>query len=190
MLIAGTDEAGRGPLVGPVVAAAVILDPNNPIEGLCDSKKLSEKNRNYLYDIIIEKALSYGIALCTAAEIDQYNILQASLMAMHRSVIMLSPQPDKILVDGNRCPKWGYDSEAIIKGDSKIPEISAASILAKVTRDRLLYDLDKRYPSYEFAKHKGYPTKAHMAVLAELGPIEEHRQSFGPVMRALGVKRD
>lgn len=181
MLIAGVDEAGRGPLVGNVVAAAVILDPENPIEGLADSKKLSEKRREYLFDEIQLKAKAYCIALATPAEIDTINILHASMLAMQRAVEGLKIQPNHVLVDGNRLPKWRYSSEAIVKGDAKEPAIGAASILAKVARDREMFALHELHPSYGFAKHKGYPTKAHMEALAALGPLPEHRRSFGPV---------
>lgn len=186
-LIAGVDEVGRGPLVGPVVTAAVILDPNKPIEGLADSKKLTEKKREALYHWICQDALAYSIALCMPDEIDQYNILQASLIAMHRAVVTLPIQPDHVLVDGNRCPKWDYSSEAIVKGDSKVAEISAASILAKVVRDQMMLDLDAKHPKYGFAKHKGYPTKAHFEAIERYGVFDAYRKSFGPVKRCLQV---
>lgn len=181
MLIAGVDEAGRGPLVGNVVAAAVILDPENPIEGLADSKKLSEKKRERLFDEIQLKAKAFCIALATPAEIDEINILHASMLAMQRAVEGLKIQPNHVLVDGNRLPKWSYSAEAIVKGDAKEPAIGAASILAKVARDREMVALNDLHPGYGFAKHKGYPTKAHMEALAALGPLPEHRRSFGPV---------
>ena len=181
MLIAGVDEAGRGPLVGNVVAAAVILDPENPIEGLADSKKLSEKKRERLFDEIQLKAKAFCIAMATPAEIDEINILHASMLAMQRAVEGLKTQPNHVLVDGNRLPKWSYSAEAIIKGDAKEPAIGAASILAKVARDREMVALNDLHPGYGFAKHKGYPTKAHMEALAALGPLPEHRRSFGPV---------
>lgn len=184
-IIAGVDEVGRGPLIGPVVTAAVILDPNKPIDGLADSKKLSEKKREALYEWVIQDAKAYSIALCTPEEIDQYNILQASLIAMHRAVVALPIQPDHVLVDGNRCPKWDYSSEAIVKGDGKIAEISAASILAKVVRDRMMIDLDANYPKYGFAKHKGYPTKMHLQAINEHGLIQGYRKTFSPVANCL-----
>ncbi len=179
--IAGVDEAGRGPLVGNVVAAAVILAPQKPIEGLADSKKLSEKKRTLLFDEIVEKALAYNIAHATPDEIDTLNILHASMLAMKRAVEGLLVQPDHVLVDGNRLPEWSYSAEAIVKGDAKEACISAASILAKVTRDKEMLCLDEQHPDYGFAQHKGYPTKVHMARLKSLGPLPEHRRSFGPV---------
>jgi ribonuclease HII len=179
--IAGVDEAGRGPLVGSVVAAAVILDPKRPISGLADSKKLTEKKREALYPLIIERALAYAIAEASAAEIDQFNILQATLIAMTRAVDGLSVRPDHVLVDGNRLPKWPYSAEAIVKGDAKEACISAASILAKVTRDKAMRALHLAHPEYGFADHKGYPTVAHLAALTQHGPLAEHRRSFGPV---------
>ena len=185
MIIAGCDEVGRGPLAGDVVAAAVILDDRQPIEGLADSKKLSEKRRKALFETIKTKALSWSIARASVAEIDQINILQASLLAMKRAVEGLHVQPDHVLVDGNKLPKWHYSSEAIVQGDGKIEQISAASILAKVTRDQELVALDAKYPGYGLAKHKGYPTKAHMEALKTLGPTPIHRVSFGPVAQLL-----
>lgn len=182
--IAGVDEVGRGPLVGNVVTAAVILDPLKPIAGLTDSKKLSEKKRDVLFDEIKEKALSWSIGAATPKEIDQINILQATMLAMVRAVEGLSVQPDWVRVDGNRCPAWSYQSEAVVKGDLLHEEISAASILAKVTRDREMQTLHEQFPQYGFAGHKGYPTKQHMAALAEHGPIKEHRFSFKPVQLA------
>ena len=179
--IAGIDEVGRGPLVGPVVAAAVILDPGHPIDGLKDSKKLSEKKREALFIEITNKALAYGIAECSAEEIDQINILQASLLAMKRAYEQLTMPAELILIDGNRCPNIdGVPMQAIIKGDSKIEEIMAASILAKVFRDRIVADYDQDYPGYNFAKHKGYGTKEHLAAIEELGLTPMHRRSFGP----------
>lgn len=180
-LIAGVDEAGRGPLVGNVVAAAVILDPQKPIAGLADSKKLSEKKRVLLFHEIIEKALAYNIAYSTPHEIDTINILHASMLAMKRAVEGLLIQPSYVLVDGNRLPDWSYSAEAIVKGDAKEQCISAASILAKVTRDEEMLCLDQKHPGYGFAQHKGYPTKVHMERLKSLGPLPEHRRSFGPV---------
>ncbi|ROS01034.1 RNase HII [Sinobacterium caligoides] len=184
-LTAGVDEVGRGPLAGDVVTAAVILDPDQPIDGLNDSKKLSEKKRELLFDEIKQKSLSWAIGRASVEEIDQLNILQATMLAMTRAVEALPIQPDRVLVDGNRTPVWRYQSEAIIKGDGKVAEISAASILAKVTRDRELVELDKRHPEYGFAGHKGYPTKKHLDAIAEHGVLIEHRRSFGPVKRAL-----
>ncbi len=185
-IIAGTDEAGRGPLVGSVVAAAVILDPNNPIEGLNDSKKLTEKKREKLFVEIQEKALAWAIAESSAKEIDELNILQASLLAMRRAVEKLHIQPDHVLVDGNKEPKGLLMScEAVVGGDALHAEISAASILAKVTRDHDMVELDQKYPQYGFAKHKGYPTKAHFEAIAQHGVIDEHRRSFGPVRKVL-----
>lgn len=186
MKIAGADEAGRGPLVGSVVAAAVILDPNNPIVGLNDSKKLTEKKREKLFVEIQEKALAWAIAECSASEIDEYNILQASLLAMRRAVEKLTVQPEHLLVDGNKVPQGlSMSCDAVVGGDAIHPEISAASILAKVSRDREMVELDAKYPQYGFAKHKGYPTKAHFEAIALHGVIDEHRRSFGPVRKAI-----
>ncbi|ETS98254.1 ribonuclease HII [Providencia sp. PROV188] len=187
-LIAGVDEVGRGPLVGAVVTAAVILDPNNPIAGLADSKKLSEKKREKLFDEIKEKALCWCIGRAEPEEIDQLNILHATMLAMQRAVEGLSIQPEFVLVDGNRCPKLTMPSQAVVKGDSLVQEISAASILAKVIRDREMVELDKAFPEYGFAKHKGYPTAYHLEKLAEFGATEFHRKSFAPVRRALDIK--
>lgn len=183
--IAGVDEVGRGPLAGDVVAAAVILDPTKPIKGLADSKKLSEKRRESLFDEIIDKAKAFAIARCSPKEIDELNILQASLLAMHRAVDALGIAPCEILVDGNRLPNWPYKSRAIIGGDASVEQISAASILAKVTRDREMVDLDLVYPGYGFAQHKGYPTKLHLDALSVKGITPLHRQSYGPVKRFL-----
>lgn len=191
MNIAGVDEAGRGPLVGSVVAAAVILDPNNPIEGLNDSKKLSEKKREKLFIEIQEKALAWAIAEASAAEIDKHNILQASLLAMRRAVEALSIQPEHVLVDGNKIPQGlAMSCDAVVGGDALHPEISAASILAKVTRDRQMVEMDQKYPQFGFAKHKGYPTKAHFEAIALHGVIDEHRRSFGPVKKVLAALLD
>lgn len=191
MNIAGVDEAGRGPLVGSVVAAAVILDPNNPIEGLNDSKKLSEKKREKLFIEIQEKALAWAIAEASAAEIDEHNILQASLLAMRRAVEALSIQPEHVLVDGNKIPQGlAMSCDAAVGGDALHPEISAASILAKVTRDRQMVEMDQKYPQFGFAKHKGYPTKAHFEAIALHGVIDEHRRSFGPVKKVLAALLD
>ena len=187
-LLAGVDEVGRGPLAGDVVTAAVILDPNNPIEGLADSKKLSEKKREHLYELIIERSLSYAIARCSVDEIDEINILQASLLAMKRAVEALPIQPEYVAVDGNKIPAWDYASEAVVKGDDRVDEIAAASILAKVTRDRELVAFDDLYPEYGFAKHKGYPTKVHLAALAEHGICPEHRRSFAPVRKVIELQ--
>lgn len=178
---AGVDEVGRGPLAGDVVTAAVILDPNNPIDELNDSKKLSEKKRERLFVEIQAKALCWCIARASIAEIDEINILQASLIAMKRAVEGLSIQPEHVWVDGNKIPKWQYSAEAVVKGDSRVAAISAASILAKVTRDREMVELDKLYPGYGLAAHKGYPTKAHLLALDELGVTDIHRRSYAPV---------
>ncbi|WP_026972159.1 ribonuclease HII [Aliagarivorans marinus] len=183
---AGVDEVGRGPLVGDVVTAAVILDPSKPITGLNDSKKLSEKKRLALAEEIKANALAWAIGRATPAEIDQLNILQATMVAMQRAVQGLSVQPGYVLVDGNRTPDFGLPAEAVVKGDGRVAEISAASIIAKVQRDHEMAELDKLHPEYGFAKHKGYPTALHMEKLAELGPLPEHRRSFKPVQRALG----
>ena len=183
-LIAGVDEVGRGPLAGAVVAAAVILDHRQPISGLMDSKALSEKKREALSHIIKRQALAWAIARVEPDEIDRINILQASLLAMHRAVDQLSCKPDHVLVDGNRCPNWDYSCQAIVKGDSKEQAIAAASIIAKVFRDEEMIAQDLQYPGYGFAQHKGYPTKAHQAALKEKGPSAIHRRSFAPV-RAL-----
>ncbi len=188
-LIAGVDEAGRGPLAGDVVAAAVILDPSKPIAGLNDSKQLSEKKRDQLFPIIQAQALCFAIGRASPAEIDSLNILQASLLAMRRAVEALGLTPDKVLVDGNWLPQWPYAAEAIVQGDKLVAEISAASILAKVTRDADLLALDAQYPGYGFAQHKGYPTAAHLAALQQLGPCPVHRLTFGPVKRLLNSTR-
>ena len=187
MIICGADEAGRGPLAGTVVAAAVILDPLQVIDGLNDSKKLSEKKRNLLYIEIIKKAKAYAIAEASVAEIDQLNILQASLLAMKRAIEALNIRPDKALIDGNKIPQLSnIPAEAIIGGDGLIAEISAASILAKVYRDQQLLELDKLYPEYGFAKHKGYGTAEHLKALAKFGPITNvHRNSFAPVKQLI-----
>lgn len=177
-VIAGTDEAGRGPLCGPVCAAAVILDPNVEIPGLNDSKKLTEKKREVLYPLILEHAVSYGIAFATVEEIDELNILNASQLAMRRAVAMLKPTPDLVLVDGNVARGFPMDTVKVIKGDAISPSIAAASILAKVSRDRLCLELDKAYPQYGIAAHKGYPTKAHMDAVREFGPSPIHRKTF------------
>lgn len=180
-LLCGVDEAGRGPLCGPVVAAAVILDPARPIAGLADSKKLSEKRRSALAIEIREKALAWCIAEASVAEIDRLNILHATMLAMQRAVAGLSVVPARVQVDGNRCPRLDVPCEAVVKGDSLVAEISAASILAKTARDALLVELDRRYPQYGLAGHKGYPTAAHLAALKAHGACEIYRTSFGPV---------
>lgn len=179
--LAGVDEVGRGPLAGDVVAAAVILDPQRPIEGLNDSKKLTEKRREALFEDIQNRAAAWCIARASVAEIDQLNILQASLLAMTRAVEGLARAPEHVLVDGNRLPKWDFSAEAVVKGDSRHPAISAASILAKVARDREMVAFDEQYPGYGFAGHKGYPTKTHLAALEKLGVTPIHRTSYAPV---------
>ena len=183
--IAGTDEVGRGPLAGEVVAAAVILDPATPIPGLNDSKKLSDKQRQQLVILIKERALALAIGRSSVIEIDSLNILQASLLAMRRAVEALPLRPQLVYVDGNHLPDWRYKSKAIVRGDAKIPAIAAASVLAKVTRDREMEALDSLYPGYGLAKHKGYPTKQHLEALAKLGPSPIHRKSFAPVSTLL-----
>ena len=185
--IAGVDEAGRGPLAGPVVAAAVILDPAQPIDGLADSKKLSEKKRFQLEQLIMARSAAYAIAFIEHDEIDAINILQASLKAMRVAVAQLTKQPQIVLVDGNKAPAIDHDCEVrtIIGGDRLEPAISAASILAKQARDRIMVQYDAKYPNYGFAGHKGYPTKAHRQALEQLGPCPIHRHSFGPVRRVI-----
>ena len=180
-IVAGVDEVGRGPLAGDVVAAAVILDPQRPIAALNDSKKLSEAQRERLYELIIERALCYALGRASVAEIDTINILQASLLAMSRAAQALSVQPGFVYVDGLHCPTWSYPSVAVVKGDSKVDCIAAASIIAKVTRDREMQVMEQQYPGYGFAKHKGYPTSFHLEALARLGPCPEHRCSYKPV---------
>ena len=181
VLICGVDEAGRGPLAGPVSAAAVILDPSRPIEGLADSKKLSEKQRDRLAPLIRARALAWAVAYAEVEEIDRLNILQATLLAMKRAVEALSIRPQQVLVDGLYCPQTGIPSQAIVKGDSKVAAISAASILAKTARDELMLALHGRYPQYGFDAHKGYPTAAHLAALREHGVSVVHRKTFKPV---------
>lgn len=183
--ICGVDEAGRGPLAGAVYAAAVILDPARPIAGLADSKKLSERKREALFPLITRDALAWAIARAEAHEIDRLNILQASLLAMRRAVEWLGVEPSLVLVDGNQCPPITHPVGAIVGGDDSVPEISAASILAKVARDRDLFRLDRLHPAYGFRQHKGYPTAAHLAALREFGVCPEHRTSFGPVAKIL-----
>ena len=184
-LVAGVDEAGRGPLAGPVVAAAVILDELKPIAGLNDSKKLTEKRREKLYDEILAKALCCSIAEASVQEIDSLNILQATLLAMRRAVDGLRLKPVKVLVDGNRLPVLDVRAEAIVQGDALVPAISAASILAKVHRDRLCAQLHTQYPVYGFDRHKGYGTAVHLQALSEHGPTPWHRMSFAPVARSV-----
>ncbi len=183
--ICGVDEAGRGPLVGSVVAGAVVLDPNQPIMGLRDSKKLSPARREQLYAEIMQKARAWGIGQASPSEIDTLNILQATMLAMRRAIEALSERlgewPSKALIDGNRCPILPIASEAIIKGDAKEPAISAASIIAKVTRDQQMQALHTQYPQYGFNQHMGYPTEVHMQALKQYGPCEEHRRTFAPV---------
>lgn len=183
-LVAGVDEVGRGPLCGPVVTAAVILDPQKPIIGLNDSKKMSEKKRDLLFDEIKAKALAWTIGRADVHEIDRLNILHATMLAMKRAVESLSITPKLVLIDGNRCPVLTVPCKAIVKGDSKEPAIAAASILAKVTRDREMTLLDQQYPGYGIAGHKGYPTPVHLAALKKLGPTPIHRHSFTPVRLA------
>lgn len=189
LLVCGVDEAGRGPLAGAVYAAAVILNPHRPIQGLADSKKLSEKKRDTLAIEIKQHALAWAIASSSVEEIDSINILQASLLAMKRAVETMHVQfgitPDLVQVDGNKCPKINLPCEAIVKGDSKVQAISAASILAKTARDAELYALDKQYPMYGFAQHKGYPTAAHMTLLQQHGVSPVHRRSYAPVRKLL-----
>jgi ribonuclease HII len=186
-LFAGVDEAGRGPLAGPVVAAAVMLDENQPIQGLADSKKLSAARREVLFDQILAHALCYSIAEASVDEIDTLNILQATLLAMQRAVEGLRLPPPLVLVDGNRVPALGMQAQAIVKGDALVPAISAASILAKVTRDRWCVEVDAQYPEYGFATHKGYGTAAHLAALRAHGACVWHRKSFKPVAEVLGL---
>ena len=177
--ICGVDEAGRGPLAGPVCAAAVILDPSKSIEGINDSKKLSEKKREALYDVIKEQALAYGIAFASVEEIEEHNILNATYLAMLRAIENLNIKADYALIDGNRVPKGiSIECETVVKGDAKSMSIAAASILAKVTRDKLLYEYDEKYPEYGFAKHKGYGTAEHMDAIRKYGMTEVHRPSF------------
>jgi ribonuclease HII len=184
-LVAGVDEVGRGPLAGPVVAAAVILDDERPIKGLRDSKVLSPLRRERLYDEIMARALCVSIAEASAQEIDQLNILQATLLAMQRAVDRLRLPPTRVLVDGNRLPVLRVPAQAIVKGDSKVPAISAASIVAKVHRDRWCLTLHERWPMYGFDGHKGYPTPVHLQALVDHGPCPEHRRSFAPVRQVV-----
>ncbi|OOS00176.1 ribonuclease HII [Haemophilus paracuniculus] len=187
-LIAGVDEVGRGPLVGAVVTAAVIIDPNQPIHGLTDSKKLSEKKRLALAEEIKQKALCWSLGRAEPEEIDQLNILHATMLAMQRAVAGLAIQPDFVLIDGNRIPpQLGIAAQAVVKGDSLVPEISAASILAKVARDQEMDELHAQFPEYGFAQHKGYPTALHLEKLAQFGATPFHRKSFAPVRKVLGL---
>jgi ribonuclease HII len=183
-LVAGVDEVGRGPLCGAVVTAAVILDPSRPILGLNDSKKLSEARREALYDEICEKALSWHVARAEVEEIDELNILHATMLAMQRAVEGLHIQPKLAMIDGNRCPKLSMRAEAVVQGDSKVPAIAAASILAKVSRDREMAAFELIYPGYGIGGHKGYPTPVHLEALTRLGPTPIHRRSFAPVRLA------
>jgi ribonuclease HII len=184
-LIAGVDEAGRGPLAGPVIAAAVILNADRTIEGLTDSKQLSESRREELAEIIKQHAVAWAVGRAEVEEIDALNILQASLLAMQRAVAGLGVAPQHVMVDGNRCPKLPCPASAIVKGDSLVPAISAASIIAKVTRDKEMLQLDQQYPGYGLQGHKGYPTKKHIEALARLGVSPIHRRTFGPVKKLL-----
>lgn len=188
-LVAGVDEAGRGPLAGPVVAAAVILDDQAPIKGLADSKKLSPLRRERLFDEIRARALCCSVAVATVEEIDRLNILQATMLAMQRAVKGLRLRPAKVLVDGNRLPTLDMLAEAVVSGDALVPSISAASILAKVTRDRLLDELHQQHPQYGFDRHKGYGTAEHLRALSEHGALAVHRRSFAPVARVLGSQQ-
>lgn len=185
ILVAGVDEAGRGPLAGPVVAAAVILSPDDPIAGLADSKALTPARREALAGEIRQRAMCWAIGQAEVEEIDRLNILQASLLAMQRAVEALSHRPEKVLVDGNHCPRLSCPVEAIIKGDVTVPSISAASIMAKVHRDRIMLDMDVRYPAYGFRQHKGYPTSVHLRALMDHGISPIHRRSFAPVAMAI-----
>lgn len=183
--VAGVDEVGRGPLAGPVVAAAVILDPQHPIDGLRDSKRLTPARREALAGLVRERALAWSLGRAEVDEIDRLNILQATLLAMGRAVAGLAVTPTHVLVDGNRCPDLPMPCRAVVKGDDRVPAIAAAAILAKVVRDAEMAELDARHPGYGFATHKGYPTREHLAALARLGPSPVHRRSFAPVRRAL-----
>ena len=188
-LVAGVDEAGRGPLAGPVFAAAVILDPFRPINGLADSKILSERKRNSLFEIIKTVVLSWSVGVASVEEIDELNILQATLLAMQRAVNGLAIQPEKVLIDGNRVPSLLIPAQAIIKGDSKVKAISAASILAKVERDRIMVDYHNKYPDFSFHLHKGYGTQQHLAEIEQFGILPIHRKTFNPVKTMLSQQR-
>lgn len=183
--VAGVDEAGRGPLAGPVIAAAVILDPDNPVAGVKDSKQLSAARRELLYREITCKAVAWGVGRADVEEIDRLNILQATLLAMQRAVLMLDPAPGHVLVDGNQCPSLNCPVEAIVGGDGTVAAISAASIIAKVTRDLEMIELDRSYPGYGLARHKGYPSREHLEALQRLGVTPLHRRSFAPVREVL-----
>ncbi len=187
VIVAGVDEAGRGPLAGPVLAAAVVLAPERPIDGLADSKKLSPARREALAQVIREQAVSWAIGRAEVEEIDRINVLQAAMLAMKRAVEALDPSPGRVLVDGNRLPSLAMPAEAIVGGDARVAAISAASILAKVTRDREMVALDARYPGYGFARHKGYGTREHLDALRRLGPSPVHRRSFAPVRDLIGA---
>ena len=189
-LVAGVDEAGRGPLAGPVIAGAVILDPENPIAGLKDSKRLTALRRDALYAEIQEKALAWAVGRAEVEEIDRINILQATMLAMQRAVAALVPSAEHALIDGNRCPDLACPAQAIVKGDSRVTAISAASIMAKVTRDREMLSLDVMYPGYGLAQHKGYPSKAHIQALEKLGVSPVHRRSYAPVRRVMELQAD
>lgn len=188
-LVAGVDEAGRGPLAGPVIAGAVILDPDKPVHGLRDSKRLTAARRELLYEEIRDKALAWAVGRAEVDEIDQINILQASLCAMQRAVVALQPAAGYVLVDGNHCPVLPCPARAIVRGDSLVAAISAASIMAKVTRDREMIELDAQYPGYGLAQHKGYPSRLHMEALQRLGVLPIHRRSYAPVRRILELQQ-
>jgi len=181
VLVAGVDEAGRGPLAGPVVAAAVIVDPLKPIDGLADSKILTERKRDGLFEIIKADALSWSVGIASVEEIDEFNILQATLLAMQRAVNGLAIQPDEVLIDGNRLPSLLIPAQAIVKGDSKVKVISAASIVAKVVRDKIMVDYCQKYPDFSFHLHKGYGTQQHLAEIEQFGFLPIHRKTFNPV---------
>ena len=188
--VAGVDEAGRGPLAGPVIAAAVILDPENPVFGLKDSKQLTQARREALYLEITQKAIAWAVGRAGVGEIDRLNILQATLLAMRRAVVMLNPPAHRVLVDGNQCPRLDCPVEAVVRGDSTVAAISAASIIAKVTRDREMVDMDRRYPGYGLARHKGYPSRDHLLALQKLGVTPLHRRSYAPVRKLLGTDEE
>ena len=187
-IVAGVDEAGRGPLAGPVVAAAVILDSRHPVHGLADSKVLTARTRERLADLIRSRAKGFAVASASVAEVDELNILQASLLAMKRAVEALPLRPELVLVDGNQVPRLDCEARCIVSGDSIVPEISAASIISKVERDRVMTLLDRRHPEYGFASNKGYPTPTHRRALERYGPCPEHRSTFAPVRRAIGLR--
>lgn len=189
LLVAGVDEAGRGPLAGPVVAACVVLDPAHPIPGLADSKQLSPRRREVLAIEIREHALAWAVASASPTEIDEYNILRATLLAMARAIEALGLAPDEVLVDGLHCPPVAYRARAVVKGDATVPSISAASILAKTDRDAMMDTLHASFPAYGFDRHRGYPTPEHVEALRRLGPIAAHRRSFAPVREALALTR-